>query len=81
MVYLQAARKTGAYMILSLVLAASIVTFLAGDLEPTGRVTSSGITPSVEGGGWILFLLGAMVGALAVGTYIFLAHIEHKRDE
>jgi hypothetical protein len=83
MVYAEAARKTGAYMVLSLVLAVSLLTFFSQDLlgTTTGRIASQGATPTAESGAWILFLLGVLVGTLAVGAYVFLAHIEHDREE
>lgn len=83
MVYASAARKTAAYMVLSVVLAISAITFFTGDLgeSTTGRVTTTGVTNAVESGSWILFLLGVLVGALVVGTFVYLAHYEHKRDE
>ena len=80
MVYVQAARKTGAYMLLAAVLSLAVVTFLAGDLDATGRVTSTGLAQA-QSASWIVFLLGIFVGALVVGTYVYIAHLEVKREE
>lgn len=79
MVYHGAAKKTGAYMVLSLILGLSIVTFFTSDLTPTGRVTSPGLVTGAEAAGILPFVLGFMVGALMVGTYFYIVHIERKR--
>lgn len=81
MVYVQAARKTGAYMVLATVMSMGVLTFLAGDLEPTGHVIDAGIGTGISGGSWILFALGVFTGALLIGTYVYVAHIEAKRHE
>jgi hypothetical protein len=84
MVYAGAAQKTMAYMTLSLVLGFSIITFLSGDLSgTTGQVvsdTTNTTAGSIESGAWIIFLLGVLIGALAVGTYTYIVHIERKRE-
>jgi hypothetical protein len=81
MVYVQAAKKTGAYITLALVLSLAIVTFISGQMDVTGRVTSPGTAPQAAGGSWIIFLLGIFVGALVIGTYFYVVHLEAKRHE
>jgi len=82
MVYVEAAKKTAGYMVLAMVLSLSIVTLLSGDLDTaaTGRTTSIG-TPGTDSGNWVVFLLGAFVGALVVGTYFYVTKLEAKRQE
>ncbi len=83
MVYAGAAQKTMAYMTLSLVLGFSIITFLSGDMTgTTGRVVSDTTNTGVgiESSAWVVFLLGILIGALAVGTYTYIVHIEKKRE-
>jgi hypothetical protein len=81
MVYVQAAKKTGAYMTLALIVSLAIVTFISGDLDPAGRVTSTGIAPQAAGASWVIFLLGIFVGGLVIGTYFYIVHLEAKRHE
>lgn len=81
MVYYGAARKTGAYIVLAGVLSMGILTFTSGSLDPTGRVTSPGVLVEQTGAGWIIFALGVFLGAIIVGTYAYIAHIEAKREE
>lgn len=79
MVYHTAAKKTGAYMVLALVLSLSIVTFFSGEATPTGMVTSPGLVTEGEAAGLLPFVLGFMAGMLVIGTYFYVAHIEKKR--
>jgi hypothetical protein len=77
MVYKAAAKKTAAYMLLSLVVSLAFVTFLSGELNPaTGRVTSTGTVPQAESSTWVIFLLGLFAGALIVGTYTYIVHLD-----
>lgn len=77
MVYKEAARKTGAYMVLAVGMSLGAITFMTEDLvTPTGRVTSTG---QFTGQGWLVFVLGIFIGCLMIGTYFYLAHIEAKR--
>lgn len=78
MVYATAARKTLGYMVLSGVLALSVMTFLTGDVGATGRVVDE-TTGGVSGWSAIVFALGVFTGALMVGTYVYVAHLEAKR--
>lgn len=84
MVYAGAAQKTIAFMTLSLVLGFSIITFMSGDMmgTTTGRVVSdtSNTGVAIESSAWIIFLLGVLIGALAIGTYTYIVHIEKKRE-
>ncbi len=85
MVYVGAAQKTMAYMTLSLVLGFSIITFMSGDMMgTTGRAvtdtTSTTAGAGLESSAWIVFLLGVLIGALAVGTYTYIVHVERKRE-
>lgn len=80
MVYLHAARKTGAYLVLAAMLSFAIVTFLSGDVQPTARVVDAGPT-GLSTETWILFSLGIFTGALLIGTYVYLAHVEGRRHE
>ena len=77
MVYASAARKTLGYLVLSGALALSAVTFLTGSLEPTARVIDAG--GDVSGWSWLVFALGVCTGAVMVGTYVYVAHLEAKR--
>jgi hypothetical protein len=79
MVYHTAAKKTGAYMILALVLGLTITTFLAGDIAPTGNVVSPGFATESESNNILPFVLGFVTGMLVIGTYFYVAHIEKKR--
>lgn len=79
MVYAAAARKTFAFMALAGVLSLGVVTFFSGEI--TGRVASPGVVSETTGSGWIVFVLGAFMGALLVGTYTYLVHVEGKREE
>jgi hypothetical protein len=79
MVYKEAARKTGAYMLFALFMGGAIVYFLSGELDPTGRVTSAGLA-AAESTSWVVFLMGVFVGALVIGTYTYVTHIESKRQ-
>ena len=79
MVYRHAARKTGAFMVVSAVLGLAVVTFLSGSLEVTGQVVAEGATAEPSGAGWILYILGAFTGAVLVGTYVYVAHLEGKQ--
>jgi hypothetical protein len=83
MVYVQAARKTGAFMVLALVLSLAGITLYSGDLDTgvTGRVTSPGLVTPQESIIVVPFVLGVLVGALLIGTYFYIAHIERKREE
>jgi hypothetical protein len=82
MVYVNAAKKTGAFLILSMVLSLAVLTFFMNDLAtPTGRAVSEVQTPGPSLSSWFLFFLGILVGALMVGTYIFFLHHEAKRAE
>jgi hypothetical protein len=81
MVYAQALKKTAAYMLTAMVLSLAVVTFLAGDFEPVGRVTGPGVVPETDGGTWLVFLLGIFVGAIVAATYFYVAHLEAKRDQ
>lgn len=77
MVFRQALRKTGAYMVLSVVLGAAFSMFWAGTLEqPTGLATAEVLPGAASGPAWILFILGAFVGAILIGTYVWVAHLE-----
>jgi hypothetical protein len=80
MVYAQAAKKTAGYMLTAMVLSLAVVTFMAGDFQPIGRVTSPGVVPDADGGTWIIFLLGVFVGAIVAATYFYVAHLEAKRQ-
>jgi len=68
-----------------MVLSFAIVMFVSGDLEQgiTGRaVTQETVeSTSIDGGSWLIFMLGIFVGALMLGAYVYVAHIEGKRDE
>ena len=79
MVYAHAARKTGAFMVLSLVLSLAIITLFSGTMEPTGRVTSPGLEAPTEAGMILPFVLGVFVGALIIGTYFYIVHLEAKK--
>jgi hypothetical protein len=81
MVYAAAARKTGAFMLFSLVLAVSLLMFFSGDLNATGYAIKNTGDIAADSGSWVLFLLGVLVGALAVGGFVYVMHIEGKRDE
>ena len=80
MVYVQAAKKTGAFMMLAMGLSLALVTFISGDLEtPTGRITSTPVAEA-SSAGWMIFLLGVVVGAIIIGTYVYIAHLEARRE-
>jgi len=78
MVYATAARKTLGYVVIAGVLGLSAVTFFLGEVSaPTGYVVAESAPP---GGLSLLgFCLGLVTGALMVGTYVYVAHLETKR--
>lgn len=77
MVYTEAARKTGAYMVLAIGLSLGVLTFVTEDLvTPTGRAVGMN---QIAGEHWLVFTLGIFMGCLMIGTYFYLAHIERPR--
>ncbi len=79
MVFLAAAQKTGGLMAVALLAGLGIVTFLTEDLTmPTGFVVHP---VDIAESSWLVFVLGLFIGAIMVGTYVYLAHVEHDRDE
>jgi uncharacterized membrane protein len=81
MVYVGAARKTVSFVVIAMVLSLGIMMLTTGSDGPTGRVTSTGTTAAPESITWAIFLLGVFVGAVIVGTYTYIVHIEAKRKE
>ncbi len=85
MVYAGAVQKTLAYMTLSLVLGFSAITLLSGDLSgntgTTARVVSdvSYSGAEITSNTFVVLFLGIMIGALAVGTLVYVLHYEKKR--
>jgi len=81
MVFVEAARKTGGFMAISALLGVGIVTFLTEDLaSPSGLVVASP-AETLAGSGWLIFVLGLFMGAMMIGTYFYIAHVEQRRDE
>ena len=83
MVYAHAARKTVGLMALAMVLSLGVVTFIYGGLDTTitGNVVANTSGANTEVSSWMIVLLGMFVGALMVGGYVFVAHLEAKRNE
>jgi len=78
MVYRTAAKKTGAYIFVACLLSFAIMSFLSGDLDATGRVTSVGLVEENSGAEWLVFLVGVFVGALVIGTYVYILRLDGK---
>lgn len=68
-------------MVLSAMLSLCVITFLSGDLDPTARLVTDVGANSLSASGWLLFALGIFTGGLVVGTYVYVAHLEAKREE
>jgi hypothetical protein len=80
MVYAHAARKTGAFLVLALVLSLAIVTIFTDTISaPTGRATGPGLETPTEPTFILPFVLGVLVGALMIGTYFYIVHLEAKK--
>ncbi len=78
MVYATAARKTLGYLVVAGVLGLAAVTLFMGDVgAPTAHVVAE--SNGVDGIPLLGFCLGLVTGALIVGTYVYVAHIETKR--
>ena len=80
MVFKEAAMKTGAYLLLALLLSFAVLTFIAGDIQPTGRVTSIG-TATQDTGSWVIFFLGIFIGVLITAAYFYIVHLENRKED
>ena len=82
MVFVQAARKTAGLMVLAMMASLALIFAMSGDLQDsvTGHAVQN--SPAIlDGNGWIIFLLGIFVGAIMIGAYFYIAHLEGKRQE
>ncbi|MDD9953325.1 MAG: hypothetical protein OXR66_03245 [Candidatus Woesearchaeota archaeon] len=77
MVYAEAAKKTGGYMTLAGILSLGVVSLSSVQETPTANVAAdAGLSSS----GMIMFAIGVFIGALVIGTYVYIAKVEAKRS-